>query len=161
MRVYVASSWRNEHQPAVVEALRKEGHKVYDFRQPTPDNGGFSWSEIDENWREWTPEQYRAALSEAPALRGFQLDMDALALCDACVFVAPAGRSAALELGYAIGRGKMTATLILGPQEPDLMFKASQLVTPSLAELLFWLRRMKTPEPYRLSNIDRSFRTFR
>lgn len=28
MRIYVASSWRNEHQPAVVKALREEGHEV-------------------------------------------------------------------------------------------------------------------------------------
>lgn len=33
-RIYVASSWRNKYQPEVVAALRKAGHKVYDFRNP-------------------------------------------------------------------------------------------------------------------------------
>ena len=31
MRVYVASSWRNEHQPIVVSCLRDAGYQVYDF----------------------------------------------------------------------------------------------------------------------------------
>jgi len=46
MRVYVASSWRNEKQPAVVKALREAGHEVYDFRSPTPGNTGFSWRKV-------------------------------------------------------------------------------------------------------------------
>ena len=61
-RIYVASSWRNEHQPAVVEALRGTGFEVYDFRHPRPDNEGFGWSEIDPDWQRWTPETYRDAL---------------------------------------------------------------------------------------------------
>lgn len=34
MRIYVASSWRNTHQPEVVAKLRELGHEVYDFREP-------------------------------------------------------------------------------------------------------------------------------
>jgi len=32
LRVYVASSWRNEFQPGVVAVLKADGHEVYDFR---------------------------------------------------------------------------------------------------------------------------------
>jgi hypothetical protein len=42
MRIYVASSWRNEaKQQATVLALREAGHEVYDFRHPAPGNEGF------------------------------------------------------------------------------------------------------------------------
>ena len=34
MKLYIASSWRNAHYPAVVEALRGAGFDVYDFRNP-------------------------------------------------------------------------------------------------------------------------------
>ncbi|MCQ2145827.1 MAG: hypothetical protein MJY72_08790 [Bacteroidales bacterium] len=34
MKIYVASSWRNPHYPAVVAALRDAGFDVYDFRNP-------------------------------------------------------------------------------------------------------------------------------
>lgn len=33
-RIYLASSWRNEHQPRILALLRDAGHEVYDFRHP-------------------------------------------------------------------------------------------------------------------------------
>lgn len=50
-KIYVASSWRNDIQPQVVETLRKEGFEVYDFKNPEPGNNGFHWSEIDPDWK--------------------------------------------------------------------------------------------------------------
>lgn len=47
-KVYVASSWRNQHQPQVVSFLREQGHEVYDFRHPAGKTG-FQWSQIDKN----------------------------------------------------------------------------------------------------------------
>jgi DNA (cytosine-5)-methyltransferase 1 len=47
MKIYVASSWRNEQQPEVVKALRDAGHEVYDFRNPSETDKGFAWSDID------------------------------------------------------------------------------------------------------------------
>lgn len=41
MRIYVASSWRNEHVESVIQTLRGAGHDVYDFRQT-----GFQWSRV-------------------------------------------------------------------------------------------------------------------
>lgn len=42
MRIYVASSWRNEIQPDVVSALQGVGHDVYDFRHPIDGIEGFA-----------------------------------------------------------------------------------------------------------------------
>ena len=54
MRIYVASSWRNEaRQQATVHALRGAGHEVYDFRNPAPGDTGFSWRQCA------TPEQLK------------------------------------------------------------------------------------------------------
>lgn len=47
-KIYVASSWRNQHQPQVVSFLREQGHEVYDFRHPAGKTG-FQWSQIDED----------------------------------------------------------------------------------------------------------------
>ena len=58
MKIYVASSWRNIYQPAVVRKLRELGHEVYDFRDPAPGNYGFAWSQIDPDWQNWTPDEY-------------------------------------------------------------------------------------------------------
>lgn len=121
MKIYVASSWRNYLQAGVVGMLRQMGHEVYDFRHPQPGNEGFHWSAIDPNWKQWTPDEYKAALQHPIAKSGFEFDMKALEQCDACVLVLPCGRSAHLELGYAVGAGKKTYVLLIDQQEPELM----------------------------------------
>lgn len=106
MKIYVASSWRNEHQPAVVEVLKSMGHDVYDFRHPSKQNNGFSWSEIDPNWQEWSSEEYVEALKHPIAEEGFKFDFDAMKWADCCVMILPCGRSANTEAGWMKGQGK-------------------------------------------------------
>lgn len=112
MKIYLASSWRNERQPAVLAALRSAGHEVYDFRNPAPGDSGFGWREIDEHWIDWTPDEFIRALEHPIADHGFSLDMNALRWCEACVLLLPCGRSAHLELGWACGAGKKTVVII-------------------------------------------------
>ena len=124
-KIYVASSWRNDAQPEIVECLRFGGHEVYDFRNPTDIDHGFRWSEVNQNYKDWTPDTFIQDLySMHPAIRrGFKFDKDALDWCDTCVCVLPCGRSAHLEAGYCIGQGKRTI-FFLHPDkfEPELMY---------------------------------------
>lgn len=135
MKIYVASSWRNEIQPHVVHALRTMAHEVYDFHSPRPGNNGFSWAEIDPDWQQWTLETYRDCLSDPTAEDGFALDMDALKWCEAVVGVQPFGRSASLELGWAAGAGKLTV-LLLAKGEPELMIKMCDRICIGTEEML-------------------------
>jgi hypothetical protein len=135
MKIYVASSWRNEFQPEVVQALRDAGHEVYDFRNPGEGDNGFAWSEIDPDWQEWTPEAFRGHLNHSLARQGFFKDMDALRDCEVCVLVQPCGISAHLELGWAEGAGKATA-VILKQGEPELMYKMVDLICLSIDEVV-------------------------
>lgn len=152
MNIYVASSWRNPWQPPVVELLRASGHEVYDFRNPEPGGDGFHWSEIDRDWKEWSPERYRKKLDHSISEKGFLLDMNALRRCDACVLVQPCGTSSHLELGWAAGAGKRTAILFplniepspeIPPRdlkvEPELMAKMADAILVGPLELLQWL----------------------
>src|SRR6266403_1358119 len=107
MKIYVASSWRNPIQPEVVSELRNAGFEVYDFRNPAPDNTGFHWFELDDNWKNWTPKQFCQALEHPIAISGFRTDFVAMKWADACVLVNPCGRSAHLEAGYFVGAGKL------------------------------------------------------
>jgi hypothetical protein len=137
VHIYVASSWRNKYQPAIVQALREFGHDVYDFRNPAPGDSGFSWSSIDPGWKDWSPSEYRLALRHPFAEAGYNRDMAALRACDACVLVLPAGRSASWELGFAMGAGKRCAVLMLEPCEPELMFREARICC-SISELRAW-----------------------
>jgi hypothetical protein len=121
-RIYVASSWRNDMQLGVVHVLRQAGHEVYDFRNPTEGDAGFHWSDIAPNWQSATPEGFDRMLDHPIAQAGFKRDMDALMWCDTCVLVQPCGRSAHLELGWAVGAGKETI-LLLQEGEPELMYR--------------------------------------
>jgi len=141
MRIYVASSWRNTQQPIVVAALRAVGHLVYDFRNPGNGNHGFHWSEIDPDWKQWTPLLYRQQLSHHLAEEGFRSDMNALESADVVVAVQPFGRSTALELGWACGARKETI-LLLENGEPELMVKMCDYICVSLAEVQQILARL-------------------
>ncbi len=134
MNIYVASSWRNLLQPAIVLALRRCDHEVYDFKNPAPGNKGFAWSDIDPNWQNWTAEEYREALKHPVAEKGYAFDIAALRAADACVLVLPSGRSASWEFGYAMGQGKRGAVVTLDKAEPELMYREAEIIT-SMNEL--------------------------
>jgi hypothetical protein len=151
MKIYVASSWRNLLQGAVVASLRDLGYEVYDFRNPAPGNNGFGWKEIDGGWQTWTPQQFKAALQTPTALAGFALDANAVDAADACVLVLPCGRSAHLEAGVAIGSGKPTAILILEQCEPELMYRWAE-VCLSMDELFDWAESAKQVAKVRAAN---------
>ncbi len=139
MKIYVASSWRNLYQQDMVHAVRKAGHEVYDFRNPREGDDGFQWSDIDPKWQDWTPAEYRDYLTHPIAQAGFKSDMDALRWCDTVVAVQPFGRSASLELGWAVGAGKPTI-LLLADGEPELMVKMCNYICVDLAEVLLILK---------------------
>jgi len=134
--IYVASSWRNKDQPRIVSQLRYEGHEVYDFRNPAEGNNGFRWSEIDEEWEQWSPAGYREALNHPVAEAGFKLDKDAMDWADTCVLVLPSGRSAHSEAGYMAGQGKNVHVYIGEPCEPELMYKLYTSICLDIYELL-------------------------
>lgn len=161
MKIYVASSWRNDGQAAVVERLRKEGYEVYDYRHPgicdrcngrglvelrpthsstcpqcqgTGKDDGFSWREIDPDWQNWTPEQFRANLAHPASERGYGHDKNAMEWADACVMVMKCGRRAHLETGWMAGAGKLTI-ILLADGEPELMYKLVDHICLDLDEV--------------------------
>jgi hypothetical protein len=140
MRIYLASSWRNERYPAVLASLRADGWEVYDFREPRPGAHGFAWSAISPGWQRFTPDEFRAALEHPIAEAGFRSDARALAAADVCVLLLPCGRSAHLEAGWAAGAGILTCVL-LAPGEPELMYKLTDYLFTELSELSAFLKR--------------------
>ena len=137
MRIYVASSWRNERQPGVVRCLADAGHDVYDFRHPATNNNGFHWSEIDAGWQSWSPSEFVRGLEHRVAREGFSGDMDALQTANAVLLVMPCGRSAHLELGWAIGNGKASA-ILLWDGEPELMYRMVDRLCVTMDDVMEW-----------------------
>ena len=136
MKLYIASSWRNQYYPETVERLRAAGFDVYDFRNP-PNGDGFKWSMVSEDYMEWTPAEYREQLNNNPlAKQQFKNDVEALESCDACVLVLPCGRSAHTEAGWFAGRGKNVVAYLPEKVEPELMYGLFTDVCDSLDNVI-------------------------
>jgi hypothetical protein len=138
MKIYVASSWRNEHQQDIVEMLTSLGHEVYDFKNPPHGKGGFHWSAIDPNWENWSAEAYRTALGHYIAEEGFKSDFDAMKWADCCLMVLPCGRSANTEAGWFKGAGKSVYVFYPSREkhEPELMYKMHDGIIIGYIELV-------------------------
>lgn len=145
--IYVASSWRNAHQQAVVETLRGAGHEVYDFKNPAPGQKGFAWRDCGGEAAADGPgtgartiPAYLEAVKSDRALEGFAYDKAALDWCDTCVLVLPCGRSAHLEAGYTAGQGKDTYFLLNEDKfEPELMYLLGHGCSTSIHEIIDWM----------------------
>jgi hypothetical protein len=136
-RIYLASSWRNEFQPHFVSILRRNGHEVYDFRNPPNGVKGFAWSEIDPDWQAWKAGAYRDILTRHPtAALGYMNDFRGMEWADTCVLLLPCGRSAHLEAGWFAGRGKRLIICTRDGEEPELMALMANHICISIEELL-------------------------
>lgn len=122
-RIYLASSWRNLHQPDVLARLRAAGHEVYDFRNPEG-RTGFGWRQATaRDLSTIGVADFRdEVLASSVARAGFAADFAAMEWADEFCLLLPCGRSAHLEAGWAIGKGKRTSILILKLDEPELMY---------------------------------------
>jgi hypothetical protein len=124
MKVYVCSSWRNEHYPAVLAELREAGHQVWDWRNPPTGGNGFRWQDAGaedyQHGDKISPQSWRSLLMSPIAQAGFASDLSGMNWCDVGVLLHPCGRSAHLEAGWIAGRGKKVHVLAPEPVEPDL-----------------------------------------
>ena len=141
-------TFKLRHYQAVAK-LRALGHEVYDFRgaddgwRAELGSGGFSWSDVDPDWKNWPEDvpRYLRGLEHPRAVEGYNRDMDALKLADMCILVNPCGQSAHAELGFACGAGKLTAAWCPAIREPDLMLKMAGFITDDWDSLVNWLSK--------------------
>lgn len=120
MRLYVIGSMRNDTVLEVADALRADGHDVHD-----------DWfspgSEADQRWTDYERRRgrtYNEALHGRHAETVYEADKRWIQWSDAVVLVQPAGKSAHMELGWAIRDGKPGHILLdEEPERFDVMFR--------------------------------------
>ena len=133
MRIYIASSWKNQWHDLVVSRLRKRGYCVYNYREK---NADFSWEGVDPDYKNWTSKKYLKGLLHRDASEAFWQDMSALDSSDVVVAIEPLGVSSALELGWASGWGKPTILMVTGLFRPELMARIAQFRVSSPEDLI-------------------------
>jgi len=101
MRIYVASSWKNEIGAKELAALlRGWGFEVYCFAERGEGQHVFKWSDVASSQDDGI-----SALNTYDSIRAFAVDKRYLDWANCCVLLNPCGRDAHLEAGYVKGRG--------------------------------------------------------
>ena len=134
--IYLIGSLRNPRIRDLGVILRAEGHTVFDdWHGAGPD--------ADDHWQKYEQARgrnYQDALQGYLARHTFHFDYEHLERADIAVLVAPAGKSAHLELGFCIGRGKRGYVLLdCEPERWDVMYCFADGVfynEPDLLEVL-------------------------
>jgi hypothetical protein len=131
--IYLIGSLRNPYVPNVACRMRDAGLDVFDDW----------WSagpEADDAWQaheQLRGRSYVEALYGAHATNVFRFDREHLLMADAAVLLAPAGKSAHLELGWMLGQGKPGYVLLDGePDRFDVMLRFATGVFMDLDALI-------------------------
>lgn len=134
-KVYVIGSLHNEVVPKVAAELRRclPGIEVFD-------DWYAAGPEADDYWQRYEKSRehdYVTALRGYAANNTYQYDKRHLDEADAAVLVLPGGKSAHLELGYMVGRGKAAYILLEQDAEPrwDVMYLFATQVCRNMREL--------------------------
>ena len=118
-KVYIIGSLKNQEVPEVANKLRKVGHEVFD-------DWYAAGPEADDYWHAYELKKghnYKEALAGYSAKDVFNFDKYHLDRTDVAVLVLPAGKSGHLELGYAVGNGKIGYILLDDPDRWDVMYQ--------------------------------------
>jgi len=137
--IYLIGSLKNRKKIIdLANRLRKLGFEVFDdWIAPGPD--------ADDYWRDYEKRRgssYKQALKNYAATHIFEFDKYHIDRSDIGVLYMPAGKSAHLELGYIIGRGK--PCFVLFDEEPerwDVMYQFATAVCFSYDELVKELKK--------------------
>jgi len=97
--------------------------------RPSRSAGRCEGEEIAGKGRGWTGEECIKGLDHPWVQAGVETDMGALERADVVVLLMPGGRSAHLELGYAVGAKKRTVYWTPDAGDPELMAKMCDLIT--------------------------------
>lgn len=114
MKIYIASSWRNQHAVEMLtRLLREKGHTV------------MSWIENNygENHGKNTMQPFEAWLKSESAGRAFKFGTEAAATCDVLIYVGVGGKDAATECGIAYANGAYMIALWAKGEDFGLMRK--------------------------------------
>lgn len=136
MKIYIASSWKNETAVfQIAYFLRLEGHEVDAFVDKGSGRYVFHFSEIGD------PSTLDAMsfLRDERSQKAFAEDKKWLDWCECCLLVLPSGKSAHLEAGYAKGQGKKLIIYHIEnfPKgEFDVMYGFADFMTDNLLDVI-------------------------
>lgn len=136
--IYLIGSMKNELVPKVANVIEKElGIEAFcDWHSPGP--------EADDYWKAFEKlrgRDFKQSFHGPHAKHVFEFDKQHLDRCDGTLLVMPAGKSAHLELGYMVGRGKPGWILFdKEPERLDVMLRFAKDIYMSVETMIEGLK---------------------
>lgn len=115
MKIYIASSWKNQHAVEMLtKLLRDKGHEVISWVE---NNYGETHNHVTKklSFDDW--------VNSPESNQSFLFDTDGAMGCDVFIYVGPAGKDAAAECGIAWALGKPCLGLYAKGEDFGLMRK--------------------------------------
>ena len=135
--IYLIGSLRNPTVPLIANRLRTEGFDVFSSWFCAGENADDRWQEHEQG-RGLT---YIEALKDYAAQQVFHFDKTHLDRADIVILAYKGGRSAHLELGYALGQGKRGYILLdEEPERWDVMLNFATGVFINIEDLIDTLK---------------------
>ena len=115
MKIYIASSWKNQHGVEMLTALlRQKGHAVVSWVE---NNYGENHNHVTKKFpfEEW--------VNSDEANQSFEFDIHGVTQSDLVIYYAPSGKDACAEIGAAWGAGVPIIGLYAKDEDLGLMRK--------------------------------------
>lgn len=120
MKIYIASSWKNQHAVEMLTALLREcKHEVASFVENEHNQGcKNSESFYSENGEKIPFDKW---IYSENGSKSFTFDTENAANCDLCIYISPSGKDAAAEVGISYGNNKPIIGLYAKGEDFGLM----------------------------------------
>lgn len=120
MKIYLIGSMRNDGITGLAQQIRALNVEVFDdWMSPGPEADDF-W----QAYEKFRGRSYKEAINGHHAKTVFTFDHAHLSQADAVILLMPAGKSAHMELGWAIAKGKRAYVLFdKEPERYDIMYR--------------------------------------
>lgn len=117
MKIYIASSWKNQHAVEMLTMiLRKRGHVVLSFVE---NNQGEQLGH--QATKSGKPVPFEEWVWSERGTRSFEYDTQSAMTSDLVVYIAPSGKDAAAEVGMAWAKGVKVLGLYAKGEDFGLM----------------------------------------
>lgn len=140
MKIYIASSWKNQHAVEMITSLiREKGHEVISWVE---NNYGENHNHVTKKF------DFETWVNSPESDQSFDFDTNGAMSCDLFIYIGPAGKDAAAECGMCYGQrlaGKTIPMLALWAKGEDfgLMRKMFDVIFFRYKELLSYIPDLK------------------
>ena len=128
MKIYIASSWKNEHGVQMLTSiLREKGHEVISWIEN-------NYGEFHNNVTKQLP--FEVWVNSKESNQSFEFDTNGATTSDLVIYFAPSGKDACAEVGMAWASGIPIFGLYAKGEDLGLMRKMMKQWYPNIIELL-------------------------